>query len=649
MPNDAFRRNTLWQTGLVLVCWVLLFGGIVHWVERSARPLAIDARESVGYRWLDSAGQPVPGAPAERAARKRLEGYVVAVPEGAARIRFDVDFEVADPTQPQALFLAIREEISEIRINGQVVQSADPVPRMAGLLTSEPALYVLSPRALRAGTNHLEIDKQAVGLSVALSEFAVGPAATLAEAFRLRNFLLTDLALIGVGILVFTLLLCLVVNWPEDDRPRIRSLMLLLACCAASTAFLTFSPPVPMGLFAFVIVWTALNLISAAAILAFVLHEVRHSRFMVRNVFRGWLILQVLFLIAFAVLSVVDADLQFWLVQLVNAGYVAVCLSGSLAVLLLAHALVRDRFVGVIERSVLVWCLGALVLDRVGSIVDLHSPIAPALPLTLSWSPIVGAFLGLSMVFGLAREAALARRTVIDSNRVLAERLAVREGELAQSYADRAQMQKQAAVLEERARIVRDMHDGIGGKLAGLRLQASRLSTPAMEQALDDSLTDLRLIVDSLDTAEDGLGDALMAFERRIRPQVEAAQCRLVSECRHDTRDDQLGPRRTLQVLRLLQEAVTNALRHSGADALTLATRTESDGSIRIVLRDNGRGLDPAREAGIGLASMRHRAASIDGELTFTSCDPGTEVALVLRPQGRSGQERREQVNNMGM
>jgi len=639
MPNHLFRRSTLWHTGLVLVVWVVVFGGIVHWVERSARPLAIDARESVAYRWLDAGGRPVSDAPAERAARERLEGYVVAVPEGAARIRFDVDFEVVDPTQPQALYLAIREEISEIRINGQVVQSADPVPRMAGLLTSEPALYVLSPRALRAGTNHLEIDKQAVGLSIALSEFAVGPASTLAEAFRLRNFLLTDLALIGVGILVFTLLLCLVVNWPEDDRPRIRSLMLLLACCAASTAFLTFSPPVPMGLFAFVIVWTALNLISAAAILVFVLHEVRHSRFMVRNVFRAWLALQGLFLVAFGILSVVDVNLQYWLVQLVNAGYVAVCLSGTLAVVLLAHALVRDRFAGVIERSVLVWCLCALVLDRVGSIVDLHSPIDAALPLTLTWSPIVGAFLGLSMVFALAREAAMARRTVIDSNRVLAERLAVREGELAQSYADRAQMQKQAAVLEERARIVRDMHDGIGGKLAGLRLQASRLSTPAMEMALDDSLTDLRLIVDSLDTAEDGLGDALMAFERRIRPQVDAAGCRLISECRHDTTVDQLGPRRTLQVLRLLQEAVTNALRHSGADTLTLATASEPDGSIRVRLRDNGAGIDPSRDPGIGLTSMRHRAASIHATLTFEACNPGTEVALVLMPQGSVGGE----------
>ncbi len=620
-------RSRVGLAVLLILAWSLLFALIVHAVERIARPPAIDTRDAVSYHWLDTEGQAIPGRDGI-AKRQRLDGYVVQVPEGVSTLRYEVDFDVTDPRVPQALYLAIREEIREIRVNGQPVQPADPVPRMEGLLTSEPAYYPLSPRLLRAGVNRLEIDKQAQGLAMALSEFAIGPADALAKAFRARNFLLTDLALIGVGILTFTLLLCLAVNWPAEDRPRIRALMLLLGCCAASTAFLTFSPPFPMGLKSFVLIWSSLNLASAIAIAAFVAHEVRVPMARVRRIYHAWLALQGVLLLAFVLVTTLATNLQSGLLRLVNASYVTVCVSGALAIVLLAFAVARDRGRSLLERSLLALCLSALVLDRVGSIVDLHSPFDAALPLTLSWSPIVGACFGLAMVFALAREAAQARRTVIEANARLAERLAIREQELQASYAERAQWQKHAAVMDERARIVRDMHDGIGGKLTGLRLQADSLTGPALAAAIDDSLTDLRLIVDSLDTAEDGLTDALFAFERRIRPQARAAGCELIVEYHHDRDHDRLGPRKTLHVMRLLQEAVTNALRHAMARRLRIATRLLPEGLIEITVADDGRGLDPAQASGIGMDSMRHRAQAMAASIDWQSTTPGTVVTL---------------------
>lgn len=621
----------VWLTILLFLGWALVLAAVVHRLERAARPEAMDARDSVQYQWLAEGDARSAPAASAQAPRQRLDGYVVDVPEGASRIRFLVDFELADARVPQALYLAIREEVSEIRLNGQIVQAADPVPKLAGLLTSEPSYYLLPPRLLRVGKNQLEIDKEAAGLAVALSEFATGPAETLARTFRIRNFLLTDLALIGVGILVFTVLLCLVVNWPDEDRPRIRALTLLLGASAISTAFLTFSPPFPMGLNTFVAIWTALNLAFAIAIFGFVLHEIRLPTTSVRYVYRAWPALQALLLMAFGLVVLTADNLQSGLVTLINISYLLVCVAGILGMVLLAHAVVRDRGRAFLERSVLALCLGALVLDRVGSIVDLHSLFDARLPLTLPWSPIVGAFLGLAMVFALAREAAAARRTVIDANRQLAERLAIREAELKASYAERAQMQKQAAVMDERARIVRDMHDGIGGKLTGLRMQAETLSGRALAAALDDSLTDLRLIVDSLDTAEDGLSDALFAFERRLRPQIQAAGLRLVVDYGHDQREDRLGPRRTLQVMRLLQEAATNAIRHSGGSSLRICTRSLIDkdaAKIEIIVEDNGRGLPEGADAGVGMDSMRHRARALGARLDWESSPTGTRVRL---------------------
>ncbi len=622
-------RQWLWLALLLLVGWQLLFWILVHVTERAARPTAIDDRPDVRYRLLDAEGQALTGE-VGRSLKDGLDGYVVNVPDDAKRIRFEVEFDLASPHEAQALYLAIREEISEIRLNGVVIQSADPLPRLAGLLTSEPAYFPLPSRALKEGRNQLEIDKKTEGLAVALSEFAIGPAETLADVFRLRNVLLTDLAMISVGILSFTLLLCFAVNWPDEDKPRIRALMLLLGSCAVATGFLTYSPPVELSLFGFVMVWTALNLAIAVAIAVFVLYEVRWPPRLIRRILMAWPILQGMFLLAFLILHFNQDRLLFWLFKLVNSGYLILSVAGTTAILLLAVTVARERGRHAIERSLLALCLSALVMDRVGSIVDLHSPFDATLPLTLAWSPIIGTFLGLSMVLALAREAAQARRTVLDSNRILSERLALREGELAASYAERTQMQRQAAVLEERQRLVRDMHDGIGGKLVGLRMQARQLDPAGMEQALDDSLTDLRLIVDSLDTAEDELEDALMAFERRVRPQIQAAGSTLVVIRNGPLDHIRLGPRVTLQVLRILQEALTNAIRHAGASRLTLRIEAGIEGKLVLDIDDNGSGVDPSAPTGLGFTNMRQRAGSIGGQLDVARLDPGTRVRLLL-------------------
>lgn len=627
--RDDGQQRWFWVALLLLLVWQTLFWILVHVTERAARPAGIDDRPDVAYRLLDAEGRTLPGS-AGRARKDGLDGYVVKVSDDAKRVRFEVGFELADPRQAQALYLAIREEISEIRLNGVVIQSADALPRLTGLLTSEPAFYPLPSRALQAGHNQLEIDKKTEGLAVALSEFAIGSAEALADVFRLRNVLLTDLAMISVGILAFTLLLCFAVNWPDEDKPRIRALMLLLGSCAVATGFLTYSPPVTLSLFQFVMVWTALNLAIAVAITVFVLYEVRWPPRQIRRVLLAWPVLQGLFLLAFLVLHFRQDHLSLWLFKLVNLGYLILSLAGIIAILLLALTVARERGRHGIERSLLALCVSALVMDRFGSIVDLHSPFDASLPLTLAWSPIIGSFLGLSMVFALAREAAQARRTVLDSNRLLSERLALRERELAASYAERTQMQRQAAVLEERQRLVRDMHDGIGGKLVGLRLQARQLDPVGMEQALDDSLTDLRLIVDSLDTAEDELDDALTAFERRIRPQAQAAGTTLVVARDAELAGVQLGPRVTLQVLRILQEALTNAMRHAGASRITLSATQASLGQLAFVIDDNGRGVDPEAPTGLGFANMHHRAGSIGGQLEVSRLDSGTRVRLLV-------------------
>jgi two-component system sensor histidine kinase UhpB len=617
----------------VLLLWQLLFWALVDRVERAARPAAMDQRGDVAYLLLDAGGAALVDG-AGRAARQGLDGYPVSLPRShdAAGVRFLVPFDVDDPQSPLALFLGIREQVTQVRLNGHLLQASEPLQRLQGLLTSEPGYYALPPPHLHRGPNRLEIDKARVGFDSALSEFAIGPAAALADAFRWKNLLLTDLPLVGVGVLVFTLLLCLAVNWPREDRPRIRALMVLLGSCALSTWFLTFSPPVDLGLFGSLLLWCLINLAIALSMLRYVWFDTRLAHYPSRWMLPLGTLIAALFLSGFVVAAVAD-DPRYWLFLLLHAAYWVVIGVVLLALLVLAGSVVQDRGRRGFERSVLALCFSALAMDRLGSMYDLHSPFDATLPLSLPWSPLVGTLLGLSIVFALAREAAHARRTVLDANRVLTQTLAAREAELAASFAERKEILRRSAVLEERGRIVRDMHDGVGGQLVRLQaqLRTQGLAPEALADALDDSLGDLRLIVDALDSAEDGLRDALQAFERRLRQQ--AGTCRIRGDYPAEDVPDQFGARVILQVLRILQEAVSNALRHGDASELHLRMALDPGSQrLKIALRDNGRGVDAAAAPGRGLANMRQRAAAIGAELGLHSDATGTTVSLRLAP-----------------
>lgn len=85
-----------------------------------------------------------------------------------------------------------------------------------------------------------------------------------------------------------------------------------------------------------------------------------------------------------------------------------------------------------------------------------------------------------------------------------------------------------------------------------------------------------------------------------------------------------LGPRPTLQLLRILQEAVTNAMRHSGARRIAVTGSAGPYGPIRITVRDDGTGLVEGYRRGRGLTSMETRARHLGGALTIATGPDGT-------------------------
>ena len=203
-------------------------------------------------------------------------------------------------------------------------------------------------------------------------------------------------------------------------------------------------------------------------------------------------------------------------------------------------------------------------------------------------------------------------------------------------------IREQASLIaEERSRIMRDMHDGIGGQLAGLlvRARTGKLPADVLTTELEDSLDDLRLLIDLLDQGMDGsLAYALGAFRSRLEPKCEAAGVELVWGVEDVGATPDIGPDRTLHIYRMVQEACSNALRHSRSGSLTVGLRRDEADAIEVFVEDCGIGFDPgATVGGRGLDNLRMRAARVRGELSLSTSSGGCRVSLKLRREAAAG------------
>jgi signal transduction histidine kinase len=191
----------------------------------------------------------------------------------------------------------------------------------------------------------------------------------------------------------------------------------------------------------------------------------------------------------------------------------------------------------------------------------------------------------------------------------------------------------EAAVLEDRRRIARDLHDGLAQELAYLSRNLDSVAGEAgadtvkrlrlaVERAQFESRRAIHALAPCRDQAvEVALAEAAIEIAERFRMELELD---LVPGVR-------LSPARVEALVRIACEALTNAARHSGARRVTL--RLERDGSLaRMRVADRGCGFDATvPEGGFGLISMRERARSVGGELRICSSPGrGCEVEVAV-------------------
>ena len=206
------------------------------------------------------------------------------------------------------------------------------------------------------------------------------------------------------------------------------------------------------------------------------------------------------------------------------------------------------------------------------------------------------------------------------------------------------------AIVDERERISKDLHDGIIQTVYAVGLSLEDVPE-LMEEDPDEVVRRVERAIDSLHHAIRDIRNFIFG----LRPELLSGTtflgglAAIVEEFRHNSMIDvelraavlasEPTPDAIAHLLGIANEALSNIARHSGASRASIAVSTDMDG-LSLSVTDNGRGFDPAAAASFGhqgLANMRSRAAGIGATMEIESGSAGTTVRVILPSDAMTG------------
>ncbi len=200
---------------------------------------------------------------------------------------------------------------------------------------------------------------------------------------------------------------------------------------------------------------------------------------------------------------------------------------------------------------------------------------------------------------------------------------------------------RRLATVDERHRLAREIHDGIAQDMASVGYQIDDIAGDAppevaerlheLREHLTTLVAELRLSIFDLRAGVDealGLSHTLADYVQRVSRQAGLAVHVSTVESPH-----RLPLATEVELLRIVQEAVTNVRRHAGARNLWLSVHVDPP-RAHIVVKDDGRGLSSPRPDSVGITGMKERATRIGASLTVRNREGarGTVVDIALEP-----------------
>ncbi len=484
------------------------------------------------------------------------------------------------------------------------------------------AVFRLPAAALREGTNSLRFimvrDRGSPHFFVASP--VIGDYASIRDAYRFRAFLLNEYNTISYTIGLTLAALALVVLWRGEQRAVLAWLVLLFAAWSLRLIWYDASDPPLRGEARMTLLYALVNLLPVAWLNLANRWGPKPLPGIRRASLAAWLLL----IVATALILH-----RGWFDGIETVNQLGMLLNAVLALATLvvfarqlrAHG--RER---VAEVAVFSLCVSLIIVDATTALVGRGSQhVATAMPWLM---------LGLVAAF-LSHNVQLFRSSA-QINRLLSSRLQQREAELIRTHEQLRSAERQQVLADERHRLMQDMHDGVGGQLAAL-LSMARSGQPDPDKllhAVADGLTDLRLIIDSLNQIDDDLALALGSLRSRLQPLLEAAGVELRWQL--DTRLSLpgFGPEAVLQVYRIVQEAVSNALRHGRPRTIAIVLAEEGDGVV-LRIEDNGSGIQASTDPGqgLGLRAMAERASRVGATCQIQAREAGGTVVRLHWPR----------------
>ncbi len=549
----------------------------------------------------------------------------------AGEATFDIPFVLPQvPVGPYGMYIPRLGNAYEIWLNGMPLQhNGDMVHGNGADYAKGPRFLEIPPERLRTA-NLLRIHIRAdLGRRGGLAPLTLGPDEEV-RAIYLNNYRWRSTGSFAVMILGLAIGLMALVLWASQDgtlapgRPR-RDPLYLYAGLAelfwsvnVSDAILE-NPPLPWPW------WGMATLLSSAiwiaAMTLFCVEVAGWSDRPAANWLRRWLALTLAASLVAAVGALVlgyPVALTLWYAAL--AATVIVLLpaliwkathGGALSLKLASVALLLNALVGV--RDLIVFRLHPVFGENT----------------LLRYSSVL---FGLNLAYIVTRRFRTASVRARDLTANLAQRVARKEEELAQSYQKVEQLAREQERTAERARILRDMHDGVGSHISTAirQLESGRSSPAQVLQTLRDSLDQLKLSVDALNLAAGDIGALLANIRYRLEPRFSALDIQLIWEV------DELAPVTRLdgaamrQLQFMLFEVLSNVLQHAQAHSLRIRAQTigAARQGVRLQIIDDGVGFDVTAPVRRGLRSLTERANAIGAGLHLWSAPGQTTIEI---------------------
>jgi two-component system, NarL family, sensor histidine kinase UhpB len=533
-----------------------------------------------------------------------------------ARFLIDADL-MAKPNENLFLLIAAVNRRISLALNGETFFGFESSPLWTGPLLSAPVMVRLPHDKLVAGRNQITVTVESglFAIPAYLSQIYVGTEAALAGPFKVRMFLDSQLktmavaahAILGIG-LIFAYFFR-----PKDPLFAWLAIFNVVSLIFSVGMYVGYQPAV-VAILPFIIgVATSVGLLYVGV--SFALINLRPPK-----------ILRVLAIAApclFLPMAIIDTMPAR--IVLVAAAAAVICITVVIGAALTAWG----AFWGNNTDARLM--LGPTILIAWFAVRDVY--VTATLPehglalLATYPRPFYLAFI----TAVLMRRMGASLDQVDSANETLNIRLAEREAELAALHRQERAKTVNTVREHERQRLTHDLHDGLSGHLASIIALSERAGDKPIEQAAREALNDLRLVIYSLDLGDRELPLALANFRERLVPQLQRLGIALDWSIAGLPDVSGVTPGNALAVLRILQEAITNAIKHGPARKVVIRGARAKDGMVALSIENDGR---PFTEGagGHGLTNMRRRAQQLNGKLDLEALDRGTKITLLLPP-----------------